>query len=209
METLKKAPIGDRNFETRHAEALIESLENALAAGLKYVVFELQPMETAMHPGQLNYYDDEEDATDDWEMKTTGGDLPGDNYNPVYYRQTDQFLNEIRRANAPQSQYMIGDTLFQYSAYRDTFIQKDYPLNEIPMSGKWEDQLWTQFFFDKQTKNIYQGKFPNGERPAHVALVITPTLPYCNKQGITVKPYEEKSRLENNQVKRQRMRRIS
>lgn len=209
METFKNVPVGNRNFETRHAGALIESLENALAAGLKYVVFELQPMETAMHPAQLSYYDDEEEATDDWELKTTGGYLPGDNYNPVYYRQTDQLLDEIRRANAPQQQYMIGDTLFQYSAYRDTFIQKDNPLNEIAMSGKWEDQLWTQFFFDKQTKNIYQGGFPNGERPAHVALVITPTLPYCAKQGITVKPYEEKHWLESAKVKRQRTRRIS
>lgn len=97
--------------------------------------------------------------------------------------------NPISR-NDPE--YMIGGTLFSYHKALDTFVERDVPSNKIMMAGIWEDNTWTQFFFDSRTKNIYRGGFPDGKRPGHVQLVLLPSLPYCERLGIHVKTYHEK-----------------
>ncbi len=99
--------------------------------------------------------------------------------------------------------HLIGGVLFSYDAESDAFIEKGAPSNRIQMEKVWEDQLWSQFFFDHQTKNVYQGGFPNGERPGHVQLVILPTIPYCNRLGIPVKSHQKKqpTAIEKNQRK--------
>jgi hypothetical protein len=101
--------------------------------------------------------------------------------------------------NAPE--FLIGGTLFSYQKGLDTFVQRDVPSNRIMMKGIWEDNTWTQFFFDSGTKNIYQGNFPNGERPGHVQLVIMPSLPYCERLGIHVKSYHEKQSEQKDELK--------
>jgi len=88
-------------------------------------------------------------------------------------------------------EYMIGGTLFTYQKALDTFVQSDAPSNRIMMNGVWEENTWTQFFFDSRTKNIYSGGFPDGKRPNHVQLVLLPSLPYCERLGIHVKTYHE------------------
>jgi hypothetical protein len=97
--------------------------------------------------------------------------------------------NPISR-NDPE--YMICGTLFSYQKALDTFVERDVPSNKIMMAGIWEDNTWTQFFFDSRTKNIYRGGFPDGKRPGHVHLVLLPSLPYCERLGIHVKTYQEK-----------------
>lgn len=191
MESVRSLTV-DRLLETRHAAEVILTLENALARGLNHVVFELHPSETSLHPSDLQFYDNEEEATDDWELKTTGGFLPGDADHPIYCRETEQLLNQVRLANQELPEHLIAGTLFRYDARSDIFIEKGDPTNRIEMGKIWEDQLWSQFFFDHQTKNVYQGGFPNGERPVHVQLVLLPTIPYCEKLGIPVKSHQEK-----------------
>lgn len=86
----------------------------------------------------------------------------------------------------------IGGTIYAYDPVSAEFFQCDAPGNKIAMNGRWEENIWTQFFFDERTKNIYTGEFPNGERPVGVRLVLIPSLPYCSRLGIRVKSYEEK-----------------
>ncbi len=199
MKAVQSIISTDKLLETRHAEDVISTIENAIANGLGHVVFELHPMETQLHPANLKFYDNEEEALDDWEMKTTGGYLPGDADFPVYYRNTAQLLAEVRLANPELPQHLIAGVIFSYDVKSDAFIEKGTQTNRIPMAQIWEDQLWSQFFFDNQTKNIYQGGFPNGERPNHVQLVVLPTIPYCDKLGIPVKTYQEKQMAETMQ----------
>ena len=98
-------------------------------------------------------------------------------------------------------EYMIAGTLFAYNSALNEFTEKDVPSNRISMEGVWsEKDVWTQFFFDSKTKNIYTGVFPDGERPGHVQLVLMPTLPYCDMLGIHVKTYHEKQS-ENKMIK--------
>jgi hypothetical protein len=90
-------------------------------------------------------------------------------------------------------EYMIAGTLFTYDSELNEFAERDVPSNRISMEGVWsEKDVWTQFFFDSRTKNIYTGGFPGGERPGHVQLVLMPTLPHCDRLGIHVKTYHEK-----------------
>jgi hypothetical protein len=101
-------------------------------------------------------------------------------------------------------EYMIGGMLFCYRKALDTFVERGVPSNKIRMTGIWEDNTWTQFFFDSRTRNIYTGGFPDGKRPAHVQLVIMPSLPYCEKLGIHVKDYHEKqAEIKNEQQRAQ------
>jgi hypothetical protein len=103
-------------------------------------------------------------------------------------------------------EYMIGGTLFSYRKALDTFVERDLPSNKIMMTGIWEDNTWTQFFFDSRTRNIYTGNFPDGKRPVHVQLVILPTLPYCEWLGIHVKNYREKqAEIKNEQRRAQKL----
>jgi len=98
---------------------------------------------------------------------------------------------------------MIGGTLFTYRKALDEFVERDVPSNKISMTGIWEDNTWTQFFFDSKTRSIYTGGFPDGKRPAHVRLVILPSLPYCERLGIHVKPYQERqAEIKNDQQQR-------
>jgi hypothetical protein len=96
-------------------------------------------------------------------------------------------------------EYTIGGMLFSYRKALDAFMERDDPSNKIMMSGIWEDNTWTQFFFDSRARNIYNGSFPDGKRPAHVKLVILPSLPYCERHGIHVKSYHEKLAESDNQ----------
>ncbi|RCH56830.1 hypothetical protein DJ568_02955 [Mucilaginibacter hurinus] len=192
METVKTALIPDKLLETPYSGEVIASLEDALTRGLAHVLVELQPSERSLRPADLVYYDDEDEATDDWELKTTGGYLPGGSDHPVYCRRTERLLCDVRLANMTMPEHLIAGVLFVYHAEQDVFLEKGKPFNQIPMTKIWEDQLWSQFFFDHQTKNVYQGGFPNGEPPAHVQLVILPTIPYCDKLGINIKTHQEK-----------------
>jgi hypothetical protein len=89
-------------------------------------------------------------------------------------------------------EYMIGGMLFSYRKALDVFVEHDVPSNKIMMAKIWEDNTWTQFFFDSRTRNIYTGGFPDGKRPAHVQLVILPSLHYCERLGIHIKDHHEK-----------------
>lgn len=209
METVKPKISADKLLETRHADEVIATLERAISKGLNYVVLELHPSDTSLHPADLVFYDNEEEATDDWEMKTTGGELPGDAHHPVYCRQTEQLLDAVRLANQELPEHMIADIIFSYDAGSDMFIEKGEPTNCIKMEKIWEDQLWSQFFFDHQTKNVYQGGFPNGERPAHVQLVLLPTIPYCEKLGIQVKSRQEKQQEQNEEKQQSQQKRLT
>lgn len=91
-------------------------------------------------------------------------------------------------------QQLISGIIFLYDDRRNAFVEKDNPKNHIPMDAVWENTIWTQFFFDKGTWNIYTGGFPNGERPEGVSLVIIPSLPYCTRLGISVKPHLDKAK---------------
>jgi hypothetical protein len=87
-------------LETKHAVEIIRTLENARDKGLPYVVFGMQPMDIALHPGQFDFFKTEDEALDYWELKAGGGYLPGDADFPVYYRRVDQMLDEIKQANS-------------------------------------------------------------------------------------------------------------
>ncbi len=126
--------------------------------------------------------------------------------------------NNISRSSPA---YMIAGTLFCYDEFLNEFTERDVPSNRISMKGVWEENLWTQFFFDHRTRNIYTGGFPDGKRPSHVHLVLMPSLPYCSRLGIHVKTYHEKQAenkreivqvqhpLKQNQRKHKKGRRIS
>ncbi|MDO3641512.1 hypothetical protein [Mucilaginibacter sp. L3T2-6] len=86
------------NLETRHAQAIISLLEDAQDVGLSYVVFEIR-QEMALQPHQLDFFDTLGAALDHWEAKAGFGYLPGVEEYPVYYRHTDQLLEEIKQAN--------------------------------------------------------------------------------------------------------------
>ena len=123
--------------------------------------------------------------------------------------QSSESHRAVEVISAPENalelpEHIIAGNLFSYDAASDSFIEKAEPTNRIEMGNIWEDQLWSQFFFDHQTKNIYRGGFPNGERPAHVQLVLLPTIPYCKKLGIPLKTHHEKQlteTLENKEIR--------
>lgn len=203
METAKPALIPDKLLETPYAAEVISSIEGALAQNLTHVIVELHPSDSYLRAGDLVFYDDEDEATDDWELRTNGGYLPGDANHPVYCRSTEKLLGDIRLANTPMPEHLIAGVVFLYHAGQDVFLEKGKPANQIAMAKLWEDQLWSQFFFDHRTKNVYQGGFPNGQRPAHVQLVILPTIPYCEKLGLNIKTHQEKqseTKLEAKQI---------
>jgi len=73
------------------------------------------------------------------------------------------------------------DTLFSYHAGLNN-LSKDVPSNRISMEGVWsEKDVWTQFFFDNRTKNIYTGGFPNGQRPEPCSISAHTHITYCAK----------------------------
>ncbi|HVW95870.1 MAG TPA: hypothetical protein VHA56_07875 [Mucilaginibacter sp.] len=106
------------------------------------------------------------------------------------------------------SEHTIGGTLFIYNDKRDEFSEKADPANKIQMKDIWETGQWTNLFFDTITKNIYTGGFLNGERPAHVFLVIIPTIPYLlklNKLTEKIKPSTELEQHHRNHKKGRRI----
>lgn len=42
-------------LETKHAQAIVNMLEDAQDVGMSYVVFEQRPSERFLHPGDLNF----------------------------------------------------------------------------------------------------------------------------------------------------------
>ncbi|RKR79979.1 hypothetical protein BDD43_0065 [Mucilaginibacter gracilis] len=88
------------NLETKHAQAIINLLEDAEDVGLSHVVFEMRPTDMDLQPHQLEFFDTLGAALDHWELKAGGGNLPGDAEFPVYYRSTAEMLEEIKQANA-------------------------------------------------------------------------------------------------------------
>src|SRR5882672_6635037 len=86
------------NLETKYAEAIIRLLEEAQDVGFPYVVFEIHP-DMQLQPHQLDFFDTLGPALDHWEARAGFGYLPGGEENPVYYRHTDQLLEEIKQAN--------------------------------------------------------------------------------------------------------------
>jgi hypothetical protein len=90
--------------------------------------------------------------------------------------QTNDKRNELR-------EFTIGGISFLYHEQFDEFREKANPSNKIPMKDIWEDNIWTGFFFDQATKNIYTGRFPNGHRPAGVHYAVIPSIPYAIKSS--------------------------
>lgn len=91
------------NLESKHAEALISVLEDAQDVGMFHVVFEL-PMERELQPFDLDFFDTIGAALDHLERKEGYGYSLGNNPKPVYYRQVDQLIEEIKNANSLNQQ---------------------------------------------------------------------------------------------------------
>jgi hypothetical protein len=87
------------NLETKYAQAIISMLEDAQDIGLTHVVFELQPMERELQPVDLDFFDNLGTALDYWESKS-GPLYAGSNDNPVYYRNIERLLEEVKLSNS-------------------------------------------------------------------------------------------------------------
>jgi hypothetical protein len=86
-------------LETSYAPAIISQLEDAQDIGLSWVVLEPRPMELELQPHQISFFDTMGEALDYWETVADQRYLPGDNEFPIYYKQVDQLLDEIKQAN--------------------------------------------------------------------------------------------------------------
>jgi hypothetical protein len=111
-------------------------------------------------------------------------------------------MEPLREEARELPEYIIAGIRFAYDAALDEFRQCSASWNKIPMKALWEENSWTQFFLDKRTNNVYTGGFPNGERPGHVYLVITPSIPYLARVGIKVLSLQEKREAAASKVKR-------
>ncbi|HEY8929584.1 MAG TPA: hypothetical protein VIM55_10365 [Mucilaginibacter sp.] len=86
------------NLETKHAQAIINLLEDAQDVGMSYVVWKIDP-DRSLQPNDLDLFDTLGDALDNWERRA-GLDYSGAGEQPVFYRHIDQLLEEIKQANS-------------------------------------------------------------------------------------------------------------
>jgi hypothetical protein len=86
-------------LETKYAEKIISLLEDAQDVGLAHVVFELRPQDMELQPHQLSFFEKLGEALDYLDSAAGNNYLPGDADYPIYYRHTDQLLEEIKQAN--------------------------------------------------------------------------------------------------------------
>jgi len=87
-------------LETKYAETIIRSVENARDAGQPHLVVELLPTEMCLRPDQVNSFATIDDAFDYLDAKVGYRDLPGSGPgHPIYHQPADEFLKALKQAN--------------------------------------------------------------------------------------------------------------
>lgn len=182
-------------FTTKHAESIIDMLQEARDVGMTHAVIEWHPSEMEIRPYDIDLYDDHDEALDDFEMRAGLG-LPFDTDHPVYCMSIDRMISVFEEANNLKEQVMnrnnwenIQDEMKQLrfspaaiEAVREQMEKGKHEFLAIDIIKGTKNQvdIFAQFKQSGQSENYYLSKFEvalNIAKPldeGHKYFVITP-----------------------------------
>ncbi|WPV02157.1 hypothetical protein SNE26_10255 [Mucilaginibacter sp. cycad4] len=161
-------------FTTKHAESIINMLQEAQDVGMTHAVIEWHPSEMEIRPNDIELYDDHEEALDNFEMRAGLG-LPFDTDHPVYCMSIDRMISVFEEANNLKEQVMnrnnwenIQDEMKQLRFSPQTIEEtrqkmekgvSDFIAHDQIKGNKGLVDVSAHFKKSGQSENYYLGKF--------------------------------------------------